>query len=169
MKVRQCLTFFFYFCCMSKLRISAVFSLVFISQCLSAQTISMYKTFGGVHYTISDSLLTENQVKMILLKETPAGYQEFKSAKKFNTLSAVSGFTGGALILVPLATAALGGEPEWALAAGGAVLVIASVPLNRIYKARALNALDIYNEKFASRIKPSVYFTGTQIGWSLRF
>ena len=137
--------------------------------CMLAQTLSMYKTFGSVHFTQSDSLLTENQVKMILLKESPAGYQEFKSAKKFSALSAVSGFTGGALVLIPLATAALGGEPEWALAAGGAVLLIASFPLNRIYKARALNALDIYNEKFAIRLNPHLYFTGTQIGVTAKF
>src|SRR4051812_17875754 len=112
---------------MNKLGFLFTILLTVVSQNLIAQNLSMYKTFGGVHFTQSDSLLTENQVKMILLKESPKAYQEFKSAKKFSTLSAISGFTGGALILVPLATAALGGEPEWGLAAGGAVLLITSI------------------------------------------
>ena len=117
----------------------------------------------------SDSLISENQVRMILLKEAPAAYEEFKTAKKIGTFSSIVGFTGGVLIIVPLATAVLGGEPEWALAAGGAALLIASIPLNRIYKARALNALDIYNEKFSSRLKPGLYFAGTQIGLTVKF
>lgn len=141
----------------------------FVLNCAVAQTINMYKTFGGIHYTQSDSLLTENQVKMILLKDSKPGYDEFKSAKKFSTLSAVSGFTGGALILIPIATAALGGEPEWGLAAGGAALLIASVPLNRIYKARALNALDIYNARYSGRIKTRLFFTGSVAGVVVRF
>jgi hypothetical protein len=151
------------------MRIFIFVALLGIMQNLQAQTLSMYKTFGGVHFSQNDSVITENQLKMILLKESPAGYQEFKAAKKFHVLSAVSGFAGGALIVVPLATAALGGSPEWVLAAGGAALLITSFPLNRIYKARALNALDIYNEKFASRIKPQVYFAGSTFGFSVTF
>ena len=154
---------------MEKFKLFAPIIFMFVHTTLMAQSLSMYKTFGGVRYSQSDSLLTENQLKMILLKKSPVAYEEFKSAKKFSTLSSISGFTGGALILVPLVTAALGGEPEWGLAAGGGVLLLASVPLNRIYKARALNALDIYNEKFASKIKSQFYFAGTHIGFSLKF
>src|SRR6185369_17607048 len=99
------LTFFFYFYGMNKIGFFLLVLLLNVFQSLSAQTLSMYKTFGGVHFTQSDSLLTETQVKMILFKESPKAYQEFKSAKKFSTFSAISGFTGGALILVPLATA----------------------------------------------------------------
>lgn len=154
---------------MNKINFLVFILLIVVSQRVMAQTISMYKKFGGVHFTQSDSLLTENQVKMILLKESPTAYQEFKSAKKISTLSAISGFTGGALILVPLATAALGGEPEWGFAAGGAALLITSFVLHRVYKARALNALDMYNEKFTNRIKPQVYFSGTHIGFVAKF
>jgi hypothetical protein len=154
---------------MSKLKFLACIALSLVSQSLVAQSISMYKTFGGVHYTMADSVLSENQVKMILLESSPKGYQEFKSAKKFSTLSAISGFTGGALVLVPLVTAVLGGEPEWILAGAGAVLVATSFQMSRIYKARALNALDIYNEKFTSRIETHVYFTGMQIGLAVKF
>jgi hypothetical protein len=151
------------------MRVFISVALLIVIQSVQAQTLSMYKTFGGVHFSQYDSIITENQVKMLLLKESPAGYQEFKSAKKFHTLSAISGFAGGALVIVPLATAALGGKPEWMLAAGGAALLITSFPLNRIYKARALNALDIYNEKFTSRIKPRIYFGGTEFGFRATF
>src|SRR6478752_9075395 len=100
---------------MSKFKFTVLVIFTFISVNLTAQTLSMYKTFGGVHYMKSDSLISENQVRMILLKEAPAAYEEFKTAKKIGTFSSIVGFTGGVLIIVPLATAVLGGEPEWAL------------------------------------------------------
>ena len=154
---------------MGKLKLLILISLGGFAQSSFSQTINMYKTFGGVHYTQGDTVLTENQVEMLLLKESPDGYTEFKAAKKINTWSGIAGFAGGGLIVIPLATAALGGEPEWVLAVGGAVLVAASIPLHRIYKSRALDALDLYNNKFASRIKPSLFFTGTHAGIIFRF
>ena len=77
---------------------------------------------------------------------------------------------GGMLIGFPLGTAIVGGEPEWGLAAAGTVFLLGSIPLNRIFKARALNALDIYNGKVsASRIKPEFYFAGTGARLIIKF
>jgi len=130
----------------------------------------MYKTFGGVRYTQNDSLLSERQVAMVLFKDNKQAYNELKKARKYNTLSSILGFAGGALVAVPVVTAIAGGDPEWLFAAGGAGLIIASIPLNRTYKARALNALDIYNgEKPVGRIKPSFYFTGNRAGLVIKF
>ncbi len=129
----------------------------------------MYKTFGGVRYEKDSTALSTRQV-MMLLHEKPLAYAEFKKAKANDNLSSVFGFTGGTLVLIPLGTALIGGEPEWKLAAGGAALILVSIPFNRIFKARALNALDIYNGKPVSfRIKPEFYFAGTGARLLIRF
>jgi hypothetical protein len=134
-----------------------------------SQQINLYKTFGGVRYTKGDTLLSERQVAMMLYKASPEAYREFKKAKKYNTISSVLGFSGGVLIAIPVVTAIIGGEPEWLIGATGAGLLLASIPVNRVYKARALHALDIYNEKFTSRIKTRFYFGGTQAGVLIKF
>jgi len=125
------------------------------------QEITMYKTFGGVRFERDSAVLSVRQV-MEILKQRPKAFEEFKKAKTSYNIAGVLGFAGGVLIGIPLGTALVGGEPEWALAAGGAVLILGSIPFNRIFKARALNALDIYNGKeITSRIKPEFYLTGT--------
>jgi hypothetical protein len=134
-----------------------------------SQQINLYKSFGGVHFTKGDTLLTERQVTMMLYKTSPDAYKEFKKARKYNTISSVMGFTGGILIAIPIVTAIIGGEPEWLIGATGGGLLLASIPVNRVYKARALHALDIYNEKFSSRINTGFYFSGTQAGLIVKF
>ncbi len=136
---------------------------------LMAQKIEMYKTFGGVRYLRNDSLLSDPQMSMILYKDNKAAYTEFKKAKKYSVISSIMGFTGGALIAVPLITAVAGGEPEWLFVAGGGALILGSIPFNRIYKARSLHAIDIYNEKLTSRIKTNFYFTGSRAGVVVKF
>lgn len=129
----------------------------------------MYKTFGGIRYMQGDTLLSERQLTMILFKENQSALDELKRAKKYNTISSIFGFTGAVLVAVPLVAAVAGGEPEWGIAAGGVALLVGSIPFNRIYKARSLHALDIYNEKLSSRIKTNIYFTGSRAGVVVRF
>lgn len=139
-------------------------------QNLFAQSITMYKKFGGVRFMQNDSLLSERQVSMILFKDNQQAYTGFKKAKGLNTLSSVLGFTGVALIAIPVATAISGGTPEWGFAAGGAGLILASIPFNRIYKSRTLDALDLYNgTKPTSRVQSSLYFTGNRAGLIVKF
>src|SRR6478735_6276992 len=146
-------------------RMIAPFILCFITHLAMSQKIEMFKKFGGVRFMQGDTLLSERQVAMILFKENKSAYVTLKKAKKFNTFSSILGFTGTALIAVPVISAIAGGTPEWGLAAGGAALIIASIPLNRIYKSRTLDALDIYNgEQPTGRMQPSLYFTGTRAG-----
>ncbi|PZR40476.1 MAG: hypothetical protein DI538_04190 [Azospira oryzae] len=162
---------FFIFVDMKNLNRVTLLVLMMIASSVMAQKskIEMYKTFGGVRYLRGDSILTDPQMSMILYKDNPAAYAEFKKAKKYNVISSVMGFTGGALVAVPLITAVAGGEPEWLLAAGGGALILGSIPFNRIYKARSLNAIDIYNEKLTSRIKTNLYFTGSRAGIVVKF
>jgi len=152
-------------------RMKFFIGVVFLISCqsLMAQKIEMYKTFGGVRYLRNDSLLSDTQMSMILYKDNPQAYKEFKKAKKYNVISSIMGFSGGVLIAVPLITAVAGGEPEWLFAAGGGALILGSIPFNRIYKARSLNAIDIYNERLTSRIKTDLYFTGSKAGIIIKF
>jgi hypothetical protein len=144
--------------------------LFFIAQFALGQKIEMYKKFGGVRFMQGDTVLSERQVSMILFKDNKQAYNALKKAKKYNVLSSVLGFAGGAMMAIPVVTAISGGTPEWALAGGGAVLIIASIPLSRVYRSRTLDALDLYNgDKPMGRVQPSFYFTGTRAGLIVKF
>ena len=143
----------------------ACFPLVGISQ---AQEIKMYKTFGGVRFEMDTLVLSPKQV-LNILKTNPVAFEEFKKAKANYNIAGVLGFAGGLLIGFPIGTAVVGGDPEWSLAIGGAGLILASIPFNRAFKGRAFGALELYNEKTTSRIKPSFYFYGTQAKLVIRF
>jgi hypothetical protein len=144
-----------------------LFGLICCTDCLG-QEIKIYKTFGGVRFEMDTLVISPKQV-LELLKVEPMAYQEFKRAKVNYNVAGVLGFTGGVLIAIPLGTVIVGGEPEWGLAAGGAALLLASIPFNRAFKNRAVNALDLYNKNHASRIKPTLHFAGTQARLVIRF
>ena len=153
---------------MKNILLSVLFLMAF-NCAVRAQEITMYKTFGGVRFERDSLVLSLKQV-MEILHEKPRAFEEIKKAKANYNAAGVLGFTGGLLIVFPLGTAIAGGEPEWGLAAGGAALILASIPLNRIFKARALNALDIYNGKeTSSRVKPEFYFAGTGARLVIKF
>ncbi len=132
------------------------------------QEIKMYKTFGGVRFEMDTLVLSPKQV-LEILKEEPLAYDEFKKAKANYSAAGVLGFAGGFLIGFPVGTAIAGGDPEWGLAAGGATLILASIPLHRTFKGRAYNALELYNKKYTSRVEPTFYFYGTQARLVIRF
>jgi hypothetical protein len=48
-------------------------------------------------------------------------------------------------------------------------LLLASIPFNRAYKGRAFGAIELYNNKETSRIKPTFHFYGTQARLVVRF
>lgn len=114
-----------------------------------------------------DTLTLSPRQVMEILKDTPLAYEEFKQAKKNYSTAGVMGFTGGLLIGFPVGTLIAGGDPEWGLAIGGAVLLLGSIPLNQAFQRHANNALDLHNKKFSSRINTNFYFTGN--GLRLRF
>ena len=145
--------------------------IIIISTCTflsQAQEIKMYKTFGGVRFEMDTLVLSPKQV-LNIIKTNPVAYNEFKRAKVNYNVAGVLGFTGGVLIGFPIGTAIAGGDPEWALAAGGAALILASIPFNRAFKGRAFGALELFNNKQTSRIKPMFFFLGTQAKLVVRF
>jgi hypothetical protein len=129
--------------------------------------IKMYKTFGGARFELDTLVLSPKQVLQIL-KVEPLAYEKFKRAKANYNAAGVLGFVGGILVFVPIGTAIAGGNPEWGLAAGGAVLVLGSLTLTRIFRSHAFEAIELYNGKTA-RIKPEFQFYGTGARLVMRF
>ncbi len=124
----------------------------------------LYPTFGGAHFEYEKDTavyqVTPKQVSQILF-DHPQAYNEFKRARRNNTWSGILGFAGAGLIILPTATAAVGGSPEWGLAAAGVALVGVSFPLGKIYRRKAQHAFDLFNERHASLLQRSrFYVTG---------
>jgi hypothetical protein len=137
----------------------------------SQKKLTMYKNFGGVVYEMDTLTLSTKQVMMVL-KQNPEAFAEFKVAKRKSTIGSILGFTGGLLIALPLVTAVAGGQPEWIYAGGGAVLLLTSLPFNTSFRGHALNAVEIYNASLPTskiKIRPSFHFYGTGASLVLRF
>lgn len=151
------------------IRFAVLFCLSLCSGVSFAQKIEIYKTFGGFRFE-RDSVAISAKMVLEAMKENQLAYMEFKKAKTNLDVASVLGFAGGLLIGLPIGTAIAGGEPEWALAAGGAGLILASLPFTSAFKQHALGALDTYNAGLsAGRVKFNFYLAGTGGGLVVRF
>lgn len=133
----------------------------------------MYPSFGGAHFEYEKDTavyqVTPKQVSQILF-DHPTAYKEFKKARNHSTWSGILGFVGAGLIIVPITTAALGGSPEWGLAAGGAAMIAGSIPLGISYRHKAQHAIDLFNERRSSlRPQPQLYIGATHVRLVIRF
>jgi hypothetical protein len=137
-----------------------IFSLL-IAYCGTCQEIKIYKTFGGYRFE-RDSVSISPKMVLTIMKSNPQAHAEFKKAKTNFDAAGVLGFAGGFLIAFPIGTAIGGGDPEWALAAGGVGLFLVAIPLNAAFRNHALNALDIFNANPNSsrRSKMKFYWSG---------
>lgn len=124
------------------------------------QKIEIYKTLGGFRFE-RDSASISPRMVLEAMKDNQFAYLEFKKAKSNLDVASVLGFAGGLLIAVPIGTAIIGGEPEWAYAAGGLGLILASIPFTAAFKQHALTALDNYNaSQSARKVKINFYLAG---------
>jgi len=118
----------------------------------------------------------EQNQRTYTLKEVPAlmqnnqqAYDFIQKARTQNTVANVFGFAGGLLVGFPLGVAIAGGDPNWALAAAGAGLIVVAIPIFNSAKKNATKAVQVYNEG----IRPqqgnlSVNFGVTSQGVGLR-
>lgn len=150
------------------IRALTFFCFLLIAECGFGQEINIYKTFGGYRFE-RDSVSVSPKMVLTFMKSNPQAYAEFKKAKTNLDAAGVLGFAGGILIGIPLGTAIGGGDPEWALAAGGLGLLLATIPLNAAFRNHALNALDIYNSKLSSSIKVNAKFYWSPMGGKIIF
>ncbi|MCB0492306.1 MAG: hypothetical protein KDC93_07810 [Cyclobacteriaceae bacterium] len=142
------------------IRLIVFFCLSFCAIVSFGQKIEIYKTFGGYRFE-RDSVSISPKMVLETMKDNQLAYMGFKKAKTNLDISSALEFTGGLLILIPIGTAILGGDPEWGLAAGGVGLILASIPFNNAFKQHALTALDNYNADFsARRVKFNFYLAG---------
>lgn len=145
---------------------------VIVAQQAAAQRLTLYKTFGGVIFMLNDSVQLSTKQAGTLMFQNQQAHEEFRKARSRATISSVLGFTGAAMIAVPLVTTALGEEGGWGLAGGGAALLVGSVLFNRWFKARTVYAVDLYNAGLpqkTSRIRPEFYFYGTGARLVIKF
>ena len=131
----------------------------------------MYPTFGGAHFEYEKDTavyqVTPRQVSQILF-DHPEAHLEFKKARKSSTWAGILGFVGAGLVILPTATAAVGGDPEWGFAAGGAALIGASIPLGIRYRKKAQHALDMFNARHrGAALQPRSQLGLTPTGFSL--
>jgi len=157
---------------MSKMKIVVAVLVLVMATKASAQKIYMYKTFGGVVYMLNDSIELSTKQTASLLFSHEKAYGEFKKARTWSTVSSITGFSGAAMVAIPLATVAFGEKADWGYAVGGGALLAVGMISNWIYKGRAIGAIDLYNEdlpKKSSRIKSQLQFYGTGAKVVIRF
>jgi hypothetical protein len=131
-----------------------------------SQPIQMHKTLGGAHFQRDTIYLSHRHVAEILSID-PEATHEFKLAVKNYRIGGLLGFSGAILLAIPVVTAIAGGEPEWLMAGGGAVLLGVSVPFSRAFKKHSEMALDGYNARHEQQTQTRLYFTGN--GVTLKF
>lgn len=143
------------------------FGVILISE-LAAQEINAYKTFGGVRFMRDTTELSMSQV-MSILKDNQNAYTEIKKAKGYSNAAAITGFCGAVMLAFPAGTALAGGEPEWGFVAGGAILIITSIPLLSAYRNHTMNALDFFNDRKTARFNSHLFLTPTAAKLVIRF
>ena len=147
--------------------------LVLVHLSSHSQQLAMYPSFGGAHFEYEkDTMVYQVSARQVaqILFDDPAAYSEFKKARTNYSIAGVMGFLGVGLVVIPVASAIAGGDPEWAFAAGGAALIIGSIPITRAYRHHAMNAVDIYNKKHtAFRPRTEYYFFGSGVKMVIRF
>ncbi len=146
---------------------------VFAQADSTIQKLTVYKTFGGVHYEYQKDTaifsVSPKQVKMILM-DNPLALAEFKKAKTNYSIAGILGFMGGVMVAFPVGTAIAGGEPEWGLAIGGVALILATIPFTTAFRYHSLEAVDRYNEKHtAFRPQVKYYFSGLGMRLVVKF
>ena len=136
----------------------------FSSPAQSRDSLTMYRTFGGADFEYTKDTNTyyvsPKQV-LEIMRDDQLAHAEFKKARLDNSVAGAMGFIGGSLILFPLVTAIVGGDPEWGMAAGGAALIVASIPFAKAFKRHAQSSVYIYNKKHtAFRPRTKFFFSG---------
>lgn len=152
------------------MRILLLLLLLGVSSAGLTQTLTMYKTFGGVRFERDSLVISPKQVQEILYDNSIA-LASFKKARTNSGVASVLGFAGGLLIGFPVGTALVGGNPEWGLALGGAALIVAGIPFNKAFQRHAQSALDTYNQGRSSHVldRTELFFAGNSLGIRLRF
>ncbi len=129
-----------------------------------SQPIQMHKTLGGAHFQRDTIYLSHRHVAEILSVD-PEATNEFKLALKNYRVGGLLGFSGAILLAIPVVTAIAGGDPEWLMAGGGAILLGVSVPFSQAFKKHSEVALAGFNARHEGQPQSKLYFTGNGIAF----
>lgn len=133
-----------------------------------SDSIFIHKNFFGYNFYQTDTKLNFNQLPYIMEADLEA-HQLIKKASSNNTISAIISGTGGFLIGWQLASALVGGEPNWIIAGVGGGLIVISIPINSKSYRQSLQAVGMYNTRLvAKRSKPKLFLCTTNRGVGLR-
>jgi len=125
------------------------------------ESLTVYPRFGGAHFEYTNDTATfDVSPKEVLeiVHDDPLAYAEFKKARSNNRAAGILGFAGGSLLAIPLVEALMGNSPEWSLAAGGAALLVTSIPFHKAFRKHAENSVDLFNKKHTAFKPRAEYF-----------
>ena len=133
-----------------------------------SDSIFIHKNFFRYNFYQTDTKLNFNQLPYIMEADLEA-HQLIKKASSNNTISAIISGTGGFLIGWQLASALVGGEPNWIIAGVGGGLIVISIPINSKSYRQSLQAVGMYNTRLVAKSsKPKLFLCTTNHGAGLR-
>lgn len=109
-----------------------------------SDSIYVAKSFLGYKFYQHDARVNMNTLPL-LMQDNSEALRLTTKARKNNILSSIISGTGGFLIGWQLATAIVGGEPNWTMAAVGGGLIVVSIPITSRAFKQSLAGIDIYN------------------------
>ena len=95
---------------------------------IPSDSVFVAKNFWGYKFYQKDQRLNFNQLPYIMEGSSEA-HTLITKARTNNTISSIIGGAGGFLIGWQLASAIIGGDPNWTLAGIGGGLIIVSIPI----------------------------------------
>jgi hypothetical protein len=157
---------------MKKIVFALVISLFTFSK-INAQEVEVKRSFGENTFYQNDKKLNIDQLKE-LMKNNSEAFDLVKSAKSNQIWGMILSGTGGLLIGLPIGTAIGGGDPEWALAGAGAILVLATIPILKGFNRKTKKAVELYNTGLpivGSNFQPefNLNIKGLGLGLSMNF
>lgn len=98
-----------------------------------------------------------------VVESNKEAYRQVKSARSLLTTSLFLSYAGGFMIGWPIGTLLGGGQPNWTFAAVGATLIVATIPIGKVFNKKMKRAVDIYN----SELHRSSFWDKNDVSFSL--
>jgi len=128
-------------------------SLVSKAQNNDTDTIAIKKKMLGADFDYKGKNLSLIKLEDVC-KPYPDAMEELTSAKRNNNPSLILTLVGAVLIGYTGFKLITGDDPHWYFAAGGAVLIGATIPLYRGTRNHSINAARIFNYEIRHKPKP---------------
>lgn len=145
--------------------------IVLVSTFGFSQDISIDQNIWGYEFKQGEQELTWKEL-LSKTESIPESYDLIKKAKSQSILSKIFGFTGGALIGIPVGQAIGNGEVNWVLAIAGGALTGVTIHLSSRSNINLKEGVSTYNSKnktsFLNDFQPEMSLIGNAGGLGLR-